>query len=62
LSAPYSEIIKTLENIEKELKLPGGILKRIYDKEKNVVFMGTRTNILVDLRRIIMSELESNES
>lgn len=58
MSGSYSDIMKILRDVEKELKLPENMLKQIYDTEKNVVFMGTRTNIYNDLRTIIASNLD----
>ncbi|HKQ22182.1 MAG TPA: hypothetical protein VJS91_09095 [Nitrososphaeraceae archaeon] len=59
MSDAYSHVIEMLSDIEDEHKLPHGILKQIYDKEKDVVFMGVRSNILIDIKRIVTSEFEN---
>jgi hypothetical protein len=59
MSDAYSHVIELLRSIETELKLPRDVLKQIYDKEKDVVFMGVRTNIQIDLKRIITSAFDN---
>lgn len=61
MSSPYDEIIKVLQQVEKEAGLPSGTLKKIYDEERNVVFMDTRTPIINNLRTIITSLIEKNK-
>lgn len=52
-----NEIMSIFSSIENESKLPKGILRSIYLKEKDVVYMGIRNNIFEDLKTIISSNL-----
>jgi len=54
----YKEIMNIASSIEKELNLPTGLLKKIYDTEKDVVYKGTRTDIFENLKSIILSSFE----
>lgn len=58
MSTSYIEIMDILSGIESELGLPSKLLKKIYDKEKDVVYMGNRSSILEDIEVIIRNEFK----
>jgi hypothetical protein len=58
VSTPYDEIMALLKEVEKEAGLPHGTLKKIYDEERNAVFMENRAPIFNNLRSIITSLAE----
>ncbi len=54
MSAAYDEIIKILSDMEQKKELPEGTLKKIYDIERSVVHLLTRSQIDTDLRNVVV--------
>jgi hypothetical protein len=53
------ELEKLFREIENSRNIKPGTLLEIYKAEGRVVFMGKRRNIISDLRKIVLSALET---
>jgi len=60
MNEAYSQIIEILEKLANKAELPKGMVKKIYDLEREQVGVMNRNN-QSELRRIIVESLESKE-
>lgn len=60
MNEAYSQIIEILEKLANKTELPKGMVKKIYDLEREQVGVMNRNN-QSELRRIIVESLESKE-
>lgn len=49
----YDEIMSILADVEKDGRMPTGLLKKIYDKEAGVSYLRSRERIYGDLREML---------
>ena len=50
---PYEEIMAILADVEKDVGIRSGLLKKIYDKEAGVVYLRSRERIHGDLADMV---------
>ena len=62
MSSAYKEIMRILSEVEAEKGIPGGILKKIYDKEADVAYLRSREGIHGELTELVSAAAESKEA
>lgn len=50
MQGAYDEIVTILSDVERDMGIRPGLLKKIYDKEAGVVYLRSRERIYGDLR------------
>ena len=58
MSSAFKEIVRILSEVEAKRGIPTGLLKEIYDKEADVVYLRSREGIHGDLAEMVSNAAE----